>query len=68
MRQDVLEFKCAEQQKAEEEDSPDLFNRSFGQQASPIDYTPPEFISSIITEQGVKMPAAVYDLILDLYT
>ncbi|RKU45890.1 translation initiation factor eIF-2B subunit alpha [Coniochaeta pulveracea] len=68
VRQDVLEFKCAEQQKAEEEDSPDLFNRSFGQQASPIDYTPPEFISSIITEQGVKMPAAVYDLILDLYT
>ncbi|OIW32129.1 nagb/rpia/CoA transferase-like protein [Coniochaeta ligniaria NRRL 30616] len=36
--------------------------------AAPVDYTPPELVSSIITEQGVKMPAAVYDLLLDIYT
>jgi translation initiation factor eIF-2B subunit alpha len=83
VRQDVLEFKSGGEAKAEE--SPDLFEQSFGQQA-PVDYTvgyilasetwllanvyvqPPELISSIITEQGVKMPAAVYDLLLDLFT
>ncbi|KAB5572127.1 translation initiation factor eIF-2B alpha subunit [Coniochaeta sp. 2T2.1] len=37
-------------------------------EAAPVDYTPPDLISSIITEQGVKMPAAVYDLLLDIYT
>ena len=29
---------------------------------------PPGLISAIITEQGVKNPAAVYDMLLDIYT
>lgn len=33
-----------------------------------VDYTPPEYISSIITEQGVKTPTQIYEMILDIYT
>ena len=33
-----------------------------------VDYTPPEYISSIITEQGIKTPTQIYEMILDIYT
>lgn len=48
VRQDVLEFKCGEAIK--NEDSPDLFDQSFGQQA-PVDYT---------VCQGVKLLVAIF--------
>lgn len=34
----------------------------------PVDYTPADLITSIITEHGVKMPSAVYEMLLDIYT
>ncbi len=33
-----------------------------------VDYTPPEYISSIITEQGIKTPTQIYEMILEIYT
>lgn len=78
VRQDVLDFKTGEDVEeqnplsvaGEEVKDPLSLEGEKGRAATAaaVDYTPPELISSIITEQGVKMPAAVYDLLLDIYT
>ncbi|TPX07677.1 uncharacterized protein E0L32_010675 [Thyridium curvatum] len=33
-----------------------------------VDYTPPNLITGILTEQGSKLPSQVYEMILDMHT
>ncbi|KAK1640865.1 initiation factor 2 subunit family protein [Colletotrichum phormii] len=32
-----------------------------------VDYTPPDFISNLVTENGVKLPSYVFEQLLDIY-
>ncbi|KAI9152081.1 Translation initiation factor eIF-2B subunit alpha [Paramyrothecium foliicola] len=32
-----------------------------------VDYTPPEYISNLVTENGVKLPGYVFEQLLDIY-
>ncbi|KAK1962551.1 initiation factor 2 subunit family protein [Colletotrichum eremochloae] len=32
-----------------------------------VDYTPPDFVSNLVTENGVKLPSYVFEQLLDIY-
>jgi translation initiation factor eIF-2B subunit alpha len=32
-----------------------------------VDFTPPDFISKLITENGIKLPGYVFEQLLDIY-
>ncbi|KAL1836596.1 hypothetical protein VTK73DRAFT_5005 [Phialemonium thermophilum] len=59
VQQDVLDFRTSEDEGTSRQVVPGQI---------PVDYTPPALISAIITEQGIKLPAAVYSMLLDIYT